>query len=214
MLTVEALKLSYSKKKHHIRQRLAEFRTVTGSGDDNEIFNELVFCILAAGTSAKMAIDTVEKIKSFIPDADAGELSKNLKGIYRFYNIRAEYIVHTRNFLKRTCDMKLKEKLDTFSDDVARRDFLALTKDIRGIGYKEASHFLRNIGYRGYSILDKHVVKCLYELNVICSPNAPSGRKKYLEIEEKLKDFSHLHDIDPDELDLLLWSERTGIILK
>jgi len=214
MLTVEVLKKSHKKKKHLIRKRLAEFRTAASSYNDNETFNELVFCILAAGTSAKMGIETVEKIKDVLPYGDVRELSQKLKGIYRFYNIRAEYIVHTRDYLLRACNMKLKEQLNSINHHMERRDFLALTRDIRGIGYKEASHFLRNMGYRGYSILDKHVIKCLHELNVIDSDKPPSGRSRYLEIEKKLTDFCCYHNFDPDELDLLLWSEKTGDILK
>jgi len=82
------------------------------------------------------------------------------------------------------------------------------------LGYKEASHFLRNIGFCGYGILDKHILRSLHEFKVIDSPKPPTTRDKYLEIECKLKDFAKKLNIDSDELDLLLWSEKTGEILK
>lgn len=214
MLTPGQLKRSYQKKKHLICNRLSEFESKIENAANQEIFEELVFCILAAGTSARMGIATLEQIRDIILTADKEELTTRLRGIYRFYNIRAGYIVDTRDFLTEKYDMKLKEHLISFSDPAERRDFLAMTKEIRGIGYKEASHFLRNIGFRGYSILDKHVVKALNELRVIDSPRPPSGRKRYLEIEKSLRLFAEDYGFDPDELDLLLWSEKTGEILK
>lgn len=214
MLTLQALRLSYRKKQHLISERLHEFRSVLETSDDRRIFNELAFCILAAGTSAKMGINTVRQIEDIIHTADRKQLSARLRGIYRFYNVRAEYLVHTRNYLNEQYGFRLKELLLSFGDDTERRDFLALNREIRGIGYKEASHFLRNIGFSGYSILDKHVVKSLYELGVLESPKPPSGRNRYLETEAVLRKFSLENGFDPDELDLLLWSEKTGEILK
>ena len=83
-----------------------------------------------------------------------------------------------------------------------------------GLGYKEASHFLRNVGFRGYAILDKHVLNCLAELKIIDDPKPPSTRSKYLTVEEKLRQFASEIDIDFDEMDLVLWSIKTGEILK
>lgn len=214
MLTLDDLKRSHSEKELLISGRLSEFRSIIETGNDEQIFRELVFCILAAGTSAKMGIATVAEINDILLDADVPELSQRLKGIYRFYNVRAGYIVHTRNFLIEKYDLKLKDHLLSIRDHLQRRDFLAMTRDIRGIGFKEASHFLRNIGFRGYSILDKHVVKGLYELGVIDDTKPPSTRKRYLAIETRLNSFAVKNGFDPDELDLLLWSEKTGEILK
>jgi N-glycosylase/DNA lyase len=94
------------------------------------------------------------------------------------------------------------------------RDFFATNKGIKGLGYKEASHFLRNIGFKGYAILDIHILRSLHEFGVIDSPKPPSTRNKYLETEAKLKEFAKEISIDFDELDLLLWSNRTGEVLK
>ena len=83
-----------------------------------------------------------------------------------------------------------------------------------GIGYKEASHFLRNIGYRGYAILDKHILRTLHECGVLESPQPPTTKKKYLATEEQMRNFAAELRINFDELDLLLWSNKTGEILK
>ena len=91
---------------------------------------------------------------------------------------------------------------------------LAKEKGIKGLGYKEASHFLRNIGLKGYAILDKHILRSLAELKIIDDPKPPNTRSKYLTIENSLKKLADKTGIDFDELDLVLWSLKTGEILK
>jgi len=110
--------------------------------------------------------------------------------------------------------MRLRERLESFSDASKRRDWLAQDPRIKGLGYKEASHFLRNIGFKGYGILDKHVIRCLAEMGVIKSTKPPTSRKNYLETEERMREFADQVEIDFDELDLVLWSMKTGEVLK
>jgi N-glycosylase/DNA lyase len=110
--------------------------------------------------------------------------------------------------------MALRKKLESFGCPLERRDWLVREKGIKGLGYKEASHYLRNIGYRGYAILDKHVLNCLFELKIIDDPKPPNTRSRYLTVEDKLKKLTDATGIDFDELDLVLWSMKTGVILK
>jgi len=110
--------------------------------------------------------------------------------------------------------MRLRARLEGFRDASERRDWLAQDPRIKGLGYKEASHFLRNIGFKGYGILDKHVVRCLAEMGVIESAKPPSSRKAYLETEARMREFAGQVRIDFDELDLVLWSMKTGEVLK
>ena len=214
MNEVALLKLSYQRKRVLIRSRLSDFKGVLTRGDDLRIFEELAFCIFTAGTSAKMGLRAVESVKGILMYASKDELSKRLKTVHRFPNSRAMYIYHTRQWLKTEFNFRLKDLIDCLKNPLERRDFFAMTKEIKGIGYKEASHFLRNIGCRGYAILDKHILRTLYELNIIDSPRPPASRTTYLAIEKKLKKFAKQIEVDFDELDLLLWSEKTGEILK
>jgi N-glycosylase/DNA lyase len=112
------------------------------------------------------------------------------------------------------CRLRLRERLEGFTDPLERRDWLAKEKRIKGLGYKESSHFLRNVGLKGYGILDKHILRSLAELGVIESPQPPTTRARYLLTEERLKQFARDINIDFDELDLVLWSMKTGEILK
>ena len=137
-----------------------------------------------------------------------------LVGKHRYPRARSGYIVASRDFLRAHCDLRLREKLQSFENSLERRDWLVKEKRIKGLGYKEASHFLRNIGLKGYAILDKHILRSLAELKIIDDPKPPNTRSKYLRVEEKLKNLAETAEIDFDELDLVLWSMKTGEILK
>ena len=110
--------------------------------------------------------------------------------------------------------MALRERLNGFSNPIERRDWLAQERRLKGLGYKEASHFLRNIGLKGLAILDKHVLRCLADLKVIDNPKPPTTRARYLATEERLREVAAHLEIDFDELDLVFWSMKTGEVLK
>lgn len=212
-MTVDDLLRHYKERKDEIQARLDEFPLVYKKGD-LAIFKELCFCILTANTSAKMGITCIEAAGDGIMTADLEGLQNTLCGRYRFWRVRPTYIIHTRDYLQRETGFKLRKKLDSLTDFHERRDFFAANKGIKGIGYKEASHFLRNIGFSGYAILDKHIVNMLFELGVLPTNDKPANRKKYIEIEDRLREFSSEIGIDMDEMDLALWSYKTGVILK
>ena len=208
------LRKDYRKKKPAIVQRLSEFKAVYEKGD-RAIFEELCYCILTAGSSAKMGMRTVEALRDILHSGTERELQQRARAHHvRFWRIRPSYIVRTREYLKDACDMKLRRLLESFDCRDARRDFFAMNKSVKGLGYKESSHFLRNIGFPGYAILDKHILNSLREMGVISKRMRPATRAGYLEIEKKLQQFAREIGIDMDHLDLLLWSRKTGEILK
>ena len=213
-LTIEKIRLAHAGRRREIRARLAEFAAVGGRGDDRELWEEMVFCFFTGGCSARMGLRSLEAVKPVLMTAGQDELARALTGVHRYPNARSRYIVASRDFLNEHCGMRLRSKLESFSCGFERRDWLVGEKGIKGLGYKEASHYLRNIGYRGYAILDKHVLSSLAELKVIDDPKPPSTRSRYLTVEQNLKNFTDSIDIDFDEIDLVLWSMKTGVILK
>lgn len=214
-MTRKELQQTLLQKQAAIQARLAEFDQIRRAGDDAQLFEELVYCIFTAGASARMGLSSVERVRPLLFDGTLEQFAVALTGAHRYPNSRASYIIATRAYLTDECKLRLREKLDSFGEDwQARRDFLAQSKGIKGIGYKEASHYLRNIGYRGYAILDKHILKTLQEFGVIPEAIPPTTKKKYLAIEELMRKFAEELTIDFDELDLLLWSNKTGEILK
>jgi len=197
-----------------IRRRLGEFRDVWRDAPDERLWEEMVYCIFTAGSSARMGLNAVEAVRHLIHVGTREEMTEALKGKYRYIAARPGYIIVTRDFLQEHCGFRLRNKLASLSDPLARRDWLAGERRVEGLGYKEASHFLRNIGIPGYAILDKHILRCLSEVGVIDSPKPPSTRLRYIEIEKRFRAFAQGVKIDFDELDLVLWSMRTGEILK
>ena len=213
-VTIENILATHEARRQEIRARLAEFRQVWEQGADERLWEELVFCIFTAGASARMGLRAIEAVRPLLMDGDQAEMTQALIGVHRYPAARPGYIVVTRDYLREDCGMRLRERLEGFADHLARRDWLARERRIKGLGYKEASHFLRNIGLRGYAILDKHILRSLAELGVIESPQPPATRARYLQVEDQLRSFARDVQIDFDELDLVLWSMKTGEILK
>jgi N-glycosylase/DNA lyase len=213
-LTVDELKRIYPRKRREIRARLSDFARIGRNGSHEALFEELTYCIYTAGASARMGLRAVEGVRPVLMTGSKSEIQQSLVSRHRFPNARGAYVWETREYLREQCGMRLRDLLKSLKEPHERRDFFAANRSIRGLGYKESSHFLRNIGYRGYAILDKHLLGRLAELGVIESSKPPSTREKYLEVEERLKRFAESIGIDFDELDLLLWYSKTGEILK
>jgi N-glycosylase/DNA lyase len=215
-VTIKSLRVAHAARRKEIRARLREFREVWRTASNARLWEEMVYCIFTAGASAKMGLRAVEAIRHLLAKGLQTEMTSALvtAGAHRFPNARPGYVVTTRNYLESSFAMGLREQLRSFHDPFERRDWLAQEPQIKGLGYKEASHYLRNIGFKGYSILDKHIVRCLAELEVIDSARPPTNRRRYLEVEAAMRQFAGDVGIDFDELDLVLWSMKTGEILK
>ncbi len=82
------------------------------------------------------------------------------------------------------------------------------------MGYKESSHFLRNVGFSDVAILDRHVLSVLHEHGLIDGVPRPPTRGRYLEIERKLEELAGKLGLTLGELDLYLWYSKTGEVLK
>lgn len=213
-LNVEELKRIYQEKHNEIKAKLAEFQQVGRAASDHRLFEELTFCIYTAGASARMGLHAVERVRPVLIEGSMRDIQDGLTRTHRWPDARGAYVYQTREYLREHCGLKMRELLASFKTADERRDFFAANRGVRGLGYKEASHFLRNIGYHGYAIFDKHILARLAEFGVIENPKPPSTKKRYIGIEEKLRSFADAINIDFDELDLLLWYTKTGEILK
>jgi N-glycosylase/DNA lyase len=131
----------------------------------------------------------------------------------RFHNTKAHYLVDARKLFMKEGRISIKPLLGKFADAYERREWLV--KNIKGLGYKEASHFLRNMGFgKDIAILDRHILKNLKLMGVIREVPESMGRSKYLAIEKRMARFAKDIDIPLAHLDLLLWSRETGEIFK
>lgn len=178
-----------------------------GKSSPEIIYGELCFCILTANTSAEMGIRTQEIIglEGFL-NFDEVTMRKKLKEArYRFYNVRSKFLVQSRWIVDEL------PHIIAMKDRIGARDYLV--NNLKGIGYKEASHFLRNVGVFDFSILDKHI------LNMIRKEYPErkflvGSRKNYLETEKTILEFADSISLEPGILDLYLWKIATGKLLK
>jgi N-glycosylase/DNA lyase len=123
---------------------------------------------------------------------------------YRFPN-RAAYLVEAA---------QKKDSLPTILQTKSHEERRTwLIDNIPGLGYKEASHFLRNIGFDDYAIIDFHILDILERHHLITKPTTLTA-KKYKEIEEILRVLARQTQLTLAELDLVLWYLETGKILK
>lgn len=213
MKEMKELLESYEKKKDRIQERLFEFKQVLNESDER-IFAELAFCICtpqSKATAAWTAISSLMK-NGLLYRGSTEEIMPFLNTV-RFRENKASYIVETRKKLMVDNRLQTKEFIQSFVDPFELREWLV--ENIKGLGMKEASHFIRNIGFSfELAILDVHILKNLKEYGMIKEIPKSITKKVYLQIEDKMKEFSENTGIPLQELDLLFWSEETGMIFK
>jgi len=191
-----------------IRKRAREFKAV-GRSSAKRIFSELCFCILTANYSAEGGIRVQRALGGRFSELSEAELASELKILgYRFPNTRARYIAQNRIHKD-----SIKERLLCLESPDERRQWLV--DNIMGFGYKEASHFLRNIGYDDHAIIDFHVIDLLARHGIVSkNKKRSSNKRQYLEAEQAVKRISNKVGIPPGALDLYLWYIETGKVLK
>lgn len=203
----------YHEKKSAIQDRLLEFKKVM-QWNDADVFAELSFCLLTPQSSAKVCWAAIIKLRehSLLLKGTTSDLGPHLSQV-RFGESKAKYIVEAREMFSKNGQLSLKSKISSFYNPFVLREWLV--ENVKGLGYKEASHFLRNIGLgEEFAILDRHILRNLNRLGVIPEIPVSITKKRYLEMEEKLRRFSAQIGIPMADLDLLFWSKETGWIFK
>lgn len=207
MLFSDIRRLRNSRLAVQINKRLDDFASFRNKPAE-EWFSELCFCILTANSKAKTAMGIQNELgyRGFCT-LSCTKLSKAIrKNKHRFHNIKASYIADARSHID------IKSRVLSFDNPVAAREWLV--KHVKGIGYKEASHFLRNVGYSGLAILDRHILNLMAESSIISEIPKTLTRSAYLAIEEKFKYLAARLHMSPSELDLYMWYLKTGELLK
>ncbi|MFN3551360.1 MAG: N-glycosylase/DNA lyase [Endomicrobiia bacterium] len=202
----------YKKLKTKIVKRINEFKNLWKTKDDKKLFSELCFCLLTPQAKAKTCWEAVMKLKqkNLLFQGSPKEIEDCLVGV-RFARKKAEYIVNTRKVFPEVKRVITNNK-QRLTNHELRKWFV---ENIKGMGYKEASHFLRNIGLGdNIAILDRHILKNLKFYGVIKEIPKHLSSKRYIEIENKMKEFSKKIGIPVSHLDLLFWSKETGEIFK
>jgi N-glycosylase/DNA lyase len=185
-----------------------DFRPFLDVGYESGIFSELCFCILTANSTAKRGIEIQRRLgEDGFSRLSLESLTSELKlAGHRFPNARAKFIVEARKF------SNIKDIVGGFNNVFEARQWLV--NNVMGLGWKEASHFLRNVGHEEVSILDRHVCTIMSEYHMLQKRRKTLTRSKYLEGEKLLEPVSKRLGISPGEMDLYLWHMKTGKVLK
>lgn len=179
-----------------VNQRIHEFK------HNNDWFSELCYCIMTANARADKAIEMQKTTNFYI--SSQSRLAQKFKGKIRFHNNKAKYICKAKEY--RNIRQVLEDK-----DDYEARNWLV--QNIKGLGMKEASHFLRNVGYENLAILDRHILSVLKQYHII--RKIPTLTKKsYFVIESKMIEIARATKLTLSALDLYLWYMKTGKVLK
>jgi len=204
---IRALQSLYKERKQAIQSRLLDFSRVPQS----EYFYELAYCLMTPQSSAVHAdkVVTVLRTHRFLETGFDPESILRTKAHYiRFHRNKSKYLLSIRQSM----DGILSVLSNGHSSDIVRE---WLVKNVKGLGYKEASHFLRNIGKNeSLAILDRHILRNLRRYGAIRNIPTSLSRKRYLSIERRFIQFAGTIGIPLNELDLLFWSMETGEIRK
>jgi len=205
----------YERIKPDIKSRLEDFKEVWMDGNNEDIHVELSFCILTPQSKARNAWSAITKLRDsgLLYRGDEEEIVEYLN-VVRFKNTKAKNLVVVREQMKDSLgELITKDFFSILGDVFEVREWIV--KHIRGMAHKEASHFLRNIGFGDeIAILDRHILKNLVLLGVIDEIPKTITAKRYKDIEGKMLKYCKKIDLPMDEFDLLLWYLETGEIFK
>ena len=205
---------TYTAIETEIIKKLSAFRQIWEEKDDLKIYKELLFCLLTPQSKAENAWEIIKNLerKNLLFEAKENILKDELRMV-RFRNNKAKYIRNAQRLFVKDGKAKIVDTLKGFKNSFEAREWLV--KNVKGLGYKEASHFLRNIGLgEDLTILDRHILNALLKFGVIDKLPKTLTRKRYIEIEEKMRDFSKGLGIPLSHLDFVFWQIQTERIFK
>ncbi|MEA5099184.1 MAG: hypothetical protein VB011_01535 [Bacteroidales bacterium] len=185
-----------------------------------DLLSELVLCILSSNIKYEVALLYTIKLKDeeYIKKAINNELevkqlykcllepisiNENLIR-YRFPKSKSEQLFKTiKNIYgnKRT----IKEILiNAETSSEARNSLISICV---GMGYKQSSMFLRNIGFCfDLAIIDTHIIDYLKLVDVLPSEIGDISKSTYLKIESLYSKYAKSKQFDINKLDVAIWN--------
>jgi N-glycosylase/DNA lyase len=212
--TLKEMKMVYVKQNDAIKLALKSYRDKWEKGTEDDVLAEMLFCILTPQSKARGCWSCMESIikKRLLKTGSEKQVLAELK-YPRFKYKKAKYFIEAREKFIKNGKVTIKQFMSGFKNAVEMRDWFQ--QNIKGYGLKEASHFLRNVGFgEDIAILDRHILRNLKKLGVIKEIPGHISLKLYHEIEEKMKAFAKKVMIPMAALDLILWAKETGEVFK
>jgi N-glycosylase/DNA lyase len=125
---------------------------------------------------------------------------------YVYSKSKSNYIVRTAIEIYKHNDTNLKDILMRCPNEYEARN--VLREKAIGIGYKQASLFLRNISYsENLAILDTHVIRYMVLLNMVENDKnlRLSSKNDYIKLENTLYKYAISNDKAISTLDIAIW---------
>ncbi len=195
------------------------------------IFYDLCFCLMAPQTTFKSNIKVIKELrKRKFYTHDVISLPQICKPV-RFYNNKARYLREAKKNFEEI--LSVVKKTDDEDCGYSKREWLV--KNVKGLGMKAASHFLRNLGYDALAIIDTHIIKFMSKqplFDPILACKIPCVRihlneEQQAELEKEfrkevttLRGYENLemnfqfiageHNLTTAELDALIWKIYSG----
>lgn len=175
-------------------------------------WRSLVFCILSSQVRVSMANNALRAVLDQVPFFEDGlscsEVYSRVKRVlqddkvrYRFPDAKARQISHSWFAFAQLGD-GLYPFLDSFADEKKARAAVAAL--FPGLGMKQASMFLRDIGYSDrLCIVDTHIL--WYCSHVGSALTGALTTKRYIEIENYLLAESDRRGVSPGIFDSVVW---------
>lgn len=175
--------------------RKVELNCVLEGKTDNDIFWELCFCLCAPQTTFagnRRCLENLISLRFFNRKISVERLHEAVRPA-RFYRNKTKYLLEAKTKFSEILSIARSDKTD-----VEKRDWLV--KNIKGMGMKASSHFMRNLGARDLAIIDIHVLKFL-------NTNLPTNKKQYLILEDRFRKEAKKRKMTPCGLDIVIWQE-------
>lgn len=195
---------------------------------ENKLLSELVLCILSSQEKYEVALAMMKSLRKEnilrIPKNKSefreikSEIKSTLKNPVCFKSNEKEYSRRLRFFVKKT-EYIIDTLENIYLNDLTIKTILKQEDCIQetrkniinysyGLGPKQASMFLRNIGYHSeFAVLDKHVIDFMRILGLTCiTDNSFSNLTSYQKIETKLKSYADTYNVNLLHLDLAIWT--------
>jgi thermostable 8-oxoguanine DNA glycosylase len=239
MMTLNQLKALYRVRKKEIVKAWARSKEPKSDEEMFCLLVSCILSSRAKWSSVVKAVSRL-KGSGALRDGNADQIRDNIKGISgKYVNLArlAQYVVEAREqfpFLASVIRGIHSNQIHVTPHGLRFRDLMRvgkaeeawkslqteglsteglreMVKAIKGIGDKQASHFLASLGFEDYAVLDVHVLEGLVELGVIPKKPKSLTHGEYLTIEGKMKKFCQTEGIPFHHLDTILWEVGSGV---
>lgn len=195
---------------------------------ERKLLSELVLCILSSQEKYEVALGAMKMLQKDnvlkIPQNRIElkeikrEIKRTLSRPIRF-NYNGKGYSRRLRFFNKKCDYIIQTVQNIYLNDLTIKEILSSKCCIQetrnqiinysiGLGPKQASMFLRNVGYHSeLAVLDKHVIDYMKMMGMTTtSTTGFSNIRQYQIAELRLKSYAETYNVSLLHLDMAIWT--------